>query len=134
MSINISLGTNGGAHDGSTGVSRWLDALLATEGRAICVAAGNAGQEKGEAPDDIGWIMGRIHGSGHIAAAGLAAELEWTVVGNGIVDVSENEMEIWYSAQDRFSVACPAAGRRLDGAGAARPEDPATMSSATARC
>jgi subtilisin family serine protease len=104
ISINISLGTNGGAHDGSTGVSRWLDALLATEGRAICVAAGNAGQEKGEAPDDIGWIMGRIHGSGQIAAAGLAAELEWTVVGNGIVDVSENEMEIWYSAQDRFSV------------------------------
>ena len=104
ISINISLGTNGGAHDGSAGVSRWLDAALATEGRAICVAAGNAGQEKGETPDDLGWIMGRIHGSGHVAAAGLAAELEWTVVGNTIVDVSENELEIWYSAQDRFSV------------------------------
>lgn len=104
ISINISLGTNGGAHDGSTGVSRWLDALLATEGRAICVAAGNAGQEKGETPDDFGWVMGRIHGSGRIAARGLSAELEWTVVGNQIVDVSENELEIWYSAQDRFSV------------------------------
>jgi subtilisin family serine protease len=104
ISINISLGTNGGAHDGSAGVSRWLDAALATEGRAICIAAGNAGQEKGETPDDFGWVMGRIHGSGQIAAAGLAAELEWTVVGNTIVDVSENELEIWYSAQDRFSV------------------------------
>lgn len=104
IAINISLGTNGGAHDGSTGVSRWLDALLATEGRAICVAAGNAGQEKGETPEDIGWVLGRIHGSGQIAAAGLSAELDWTVVGNSIVDVSENELEIWYGAQDRFSV------------------------------
>jgi subtilisin family serine protease len=104
ISINVSLGTNGGAHDGSAGASRWLDAVLATEGRSICVAAGNAGQEKSETPDDFGWVMGRIHGSGHIASAGLAAELEWTVVGNTIVDVSENELEIWYSAQDRFSV------------------------------
>ena len=78
--------------------------MLATEGRAICVAAGNAGQEKGETPEDIGWVLGRIHGSGQIAAAGLSAELDWTVVGNSIVDVSENELEIWYGAQDRFSV------------------------------
>lgn len=94
ISINISLGTNGGAHDGSSGVSRWLDASLATEGRSICVAAGNAGQESGESDDDIGWVMGRIHASGNIRSAGLAVDLEWTVVGNSIVDVSENELEI----------------------------------------
>lgn len=104
ISINISLGTNGGPHDGSGGVSRWLDAVLATEGRSICVAAGNAGQEAGQGPNDIGWVMGRIHSSGHIQARGLDVELEWTVVGNSIIDVSENELEIWYGPQDRIIV------------------------------
>jgi len=105
IAINISLGTNGGAHDGSSGVSRWLDAYLATPGRAICIAAGNAGQEAAQEEGDLGWIMGRIHTSGDIPARGLEVELEWTVVGNGIEDVSENEMEIWYGAQDRFTAA-----------------------------
>ena len=105
ISINISLGTNGGAHDGSSGVSRWLDAYLSTPGRAVCVAAGNAGQEAAQEEGDLGWIMGRIHTSGQIPSRGLELELEWTVVGNGIEDVSENELEIWYGAQDRFVAA-----------------------------
>jgi subtilisin family serine protease len=105
IAINISLGTNGGAHDGSSGVSRWLDAYLATPGRAICVAAGNAGQESAREEGDLSWIMGRIHASGRIPARGLEVELEWTVVGNGTEDVSENELEIWYGAQDRFIAA-----------------------------
>ena len=104
ISINISLGTNGGSHDGASGVSRWLDALLATEGRSICVAAGNAGQEGPTNPTDIGWIMGRIHASGRVASRGLDVDLEWTVVGDAIADVSENELEIWYSPQDRMIV------------------------------
>ena len=104
ISINISLGTNGGAHDGSSGVSRWLDAALASEGRSICVAAGNAGQEAATGPNDMGWVTGRIHSSGQIQARGLDVDLDWTVVGNSVVDVSENELEIWYGAQDRFSV------------------------------
>lgn len=103
--INISLGTNGGSHDGSSGVSRWLDAYLTSPGRAICIAAGNAGQEKAQNPEDLGWIMGRIHTSGQVPARGLEVELEWIVVGDGIEDWSENELEIWYSAQDRFSVS-----------------------------
>lgn len=105
ISINISLGTNGGSHDGSSGVSRWLDAYLAAPGRSICVAAGNAGQEKSQTEEDMGWIMGRIHTAGQIPARGLEVELEWTVIGDGIEDWSENELEIWYGAQDRFSVA-----------------------------
>jgi subtilisin family serine protease len=105
VSINISLGTNGHAHDGSSAVTRWTDAALSTSGRAVTVAAGNAGQERGETADDIGWIMGRIHSSGTIPAAGLVRDLEWVVVGNGIMDLSENEMEIWFSAQDRLTVA-----------------------------
>jgi subtilisin family serine protease len=113
VSINISLGTNGGAHDGSNGPCRWIDSSLSTPGRAICLAAGNAGQEAGATPDDLGWIMGRIHTSGRIQAAGLAVDLEWQVVGDGIADVSENELEIWYGPQDRITVSVlPPGGTR----------------------
>ena len=99
ISINISLCTNRGAHDVSARVSRWLYAALATESRAISIAAGNAVQEKGETPHYFRCIMSRIHGSGHIPHASLAAELEWTVVCNTIVYVSENELEICDGAQ-----------------------------------
>jgi subtilisin family serine protease len=104
VSINVSLGTNGHAHDASSAVSRWLDYALATSGRCICVAAGNAGQEAPVAPGDWGYVMGRIHTGGKIPATGLVTDLEWIVVGDGIADVSENELEIWYSPQDRFAV------------------------------
>jgi subtilisin family serine protease len=104
LSINISLGTNGGAHDGSSGACRWVDSLLSTPGRAVCVAAGNAGQESAQREDDFGWVMGRIHTSGSVPARGLEVDLDWTVIGNGIADVSENELEIWYSPQDRISL------------------------------
>lgn len=105
VSINISLGTNGHAHDSSSAASRWLDAAVTLPGRCISVAAGNAGQERAEAPGDIGWVMGRIHTSGQVPAAGLAADIEWEVVGDGRVDLSENELEIWYGAQDQFAVS-----------------------------
>ncbi len=104
ISINISLGTNGGAHDGLSATNRWFDNALAQPWRSITLAAGNAGQEGPQDDEDVGWIMGRIHSSGRIVSRGLSAELEWVVVGNGIADVSENELEIWYSPQDRFEV------------------------------
>jgi len=104
ISINISLGTNGHAHDGSAAVNRWIDSQLTVDGRCVCVATGNAGQEKGETPDDFGYIMGRIHTAGKIPNKGLSVDLEWHVIGNGISDVSENELEIWYEPQDRFHV------------------------------
>ncbi len=105
LSINISLGTNGHAHDGSGAIGRWIDVVLSAPGRAVTVAAGNAGQERGETPDDIGWVMGRIHTGGKVPAAGLTADLEWVVVGNGLVDISENELELWFSPQDRFAIS-----------------------------
>lgn len=105
VSINISLGTNGHAHDASSAVSRWIDSALTQPGRSICVAAGNSGQAVPETPDDLGFTMGRVHHSGHLTAAGLTSELEWQVVGNTIADVSENELEVWYSSQDRFEVS-----------------------------
>lgn len=117
VSINISLGTNGHAHDASSAVSRWLDNALAVPGRSICVAAGNAGQEVPEFEGDRGYLMGRIHTSGRISARDLDADIDWVVVGNGIVDASENELEIWYGPQDRFGVAL-----RPPGAGSFLPE------------
>jgi subtilisin family serine protease len=105
VSINISLGTNGHAHDGSSPLDRWIDALLAEPGRAICVAAGNAGQERPDAPDDLGYMLGRIHASGRIAAQGLEYDIEWEVIGDRIIDASENELELWYEAQDRFAIS-----------------------------
>ncbi len=104
ITINISLGTNGGAHDGLSATSRWLDNALSQPNRAITLAAGNSGQEVPQHAEDYGWIMGRIHSNGRIASRGLETELEWVVVGNGIADVSENELEIWYSPQDRMEV------------------------------
>jgi subtilisin family serine protease len=105
VSINISLGTNGHAHDGSSAVCRWLEHVLTTAGRSVTVAAGNAGQEAPESVDDIGFVMGRIHTSGRVAARGLENDIDWVVVGNGTIDVSENELEIWYSASDRIAVS-----------------------------
>ncbi|PCJ94428.1 MAG: peptidase S8 and S53 subtilisin kexin sedolisin [Flavobacteriaceae bacterium] len=120
ISINISLGTNGHAHDGSAAVNRWIDNQLTQDGRCVCVATGNAGQEKGLSPDDFGYIMGRIHTSGKIANKGLSKDLEWHVIGNGISDVSENELEIWYEPQDRFSVMVKPPG--ADWIGPVRPQ------------
>ncbi len=105
ISINISLGTNGHAHDGSSTLDRWIDALLARPARSICVAAGNAGQERAAQPHDIGYILGRIHTSGKIAAKGLNHDIEWMVTGDTIMDVSENELEIWYELQDRIAIS-----------------------------
>jgi subtilisin family serine protease len=105
VSINVSLGTNGHAHDGSSGTNRWLDHALSRPGRAVCVAAGNAGQEAPADTGDTGFMLGRVHSSGRIPAAGLRRNMEWIVVGNGNGDLSENELEVWYSTQDRFAVA-----------------------------
>lgn len=104
VSINISLGTNGHAHDASSALNRWIDSALTTRGRVISVAAGNAGQESPLFDGDVGFVMGRVHASGTVPAAGLRRDLRWHVVGNRIADLSENELEIWHPAQDRLSV------------------------------
>ncbi|NNF63816.1 MAG: S8 family serine peptidase [Acidimicrobiia bacterium] len=108
IAINISLGTNGHAHDGSSTINRWIDSALTVPGRAVIAAAGNAGQDLPDFDGDVGYIMGRVHTSGRVASAGLVAEIEWAVVGNSIVDISENELEIWYGAPDRFDISLEA--------------------------
>jgi subtilisin family serine protease len=116
VSINISLGTNGGGHDGASAVCRWLSAALAEPGRSICVAAGNSGDPKprritvpagfagNPAPEQVA-VSGPIHAAGRIAARGLEVELDWHVQGYPLADMSENELEIWYPAADRLAVA-----------------------------
>ena len=104
LSINISLGTNGHAHDTSSAMARWIDNALATRGRCVSVAAGNAGQVTAGTDSPRRLLLGRIHAGGVLAATNLRQELGWLVGGEGISDFSENEMEIWYGPQDRFDV------------------------------
>jgi subtilisin family serine protease len=78
--VNISLGTNGGPHDGSALVDQQLGKLLDKPGRAIVIAAGNAFDAK-------------CHASGHLDP-GNSRTLTWTVVPK---DDTGNELEVWYS-------------------------------------
>jgi subtilisin family serine protease len=105
VSINISLGTNGHAHDTSAPINRWIDALLLVPGRSVCVAAGNAGSQDAQDPADIGAIMGRIHTTGRIQASGAQKDVEWIVAGRNGRDFSDNEMELWFSPLDRVAVS-----------------------------
>ena len=99
--INMSLGQNGGSHDGESIVERAIDRLLEQPGRAMIVAAGNE-------------HIWRGHSSAQIAT-GDAHTLRWRVgggmplPGGGTLpqvfgDFTPNEMEIWYSSRDQLRV------------------------------
>jgi subtilisin family serine protease len=96
--INISLGTNGGPHDGTTLVDQGLDALISAKpNRAVVVSAGNAFDDG-------------VHAAGRITANGTV-DLKWHVLG---VPPRDIELEVWYPGADRFTVEL------LDPAGVAR--------------
>lgn len=99
--INMSLGQNGGSHDGESVVERAIDRLLLVQpGRAMVVAAGNEHIWRGHASGDL--------------ATGATRVLNWRFGGNmpipgggatgSGIDRTSNEMEIWYSSRDRFRV------------------------------
>ena len=97
--VNLSLSQNGGSHDGESLVERIIDQFLEEPGRAFVVVAGNEHVWRG-------------HASGTVAA-GAPRVLHWKVGGglgpDGTVqpegpDRTANEMEIWYSSEDRFRV------------------------------
>jgi subtilisin family serine protease len=99
--VNMSLGQNGGSHDGESVVERAIDQLLAQPGRGMTLAAGNEHIWQG-------------HASGQIAQ-GATRTLTWKMgfmapfpVGGtlppGLGDFTPNELEIWYSSRDRLSV------------------------------
>jgi subtilisin family serine protease len=94
--VNLSLGTHGGPHDGSTLVEEGLDTLLETPGRAIVIAAGNSFTRGG-------------HASGQVAAS-TPRVLNWQIgrpdpATGAPVDPSANEMEVWYSGDRELAVS-----------------------------
>jgi subtilisin family serine protease len=94
--INISLGTHGGPHDGTTPAEREFDGMLRTPGRAIVISAGNSFDAGG-------------HASGSIAA-NTTRTLTWNIRVN---DQTANELEVWYPAAQALEVTLvtPGGGR-----------------------
>ena len=85
--INLSLGTNGGPHDGSSLVERGIDAMVTERpGRAVVIAASNSYGDG-------------IHASGHVPAGG-AVDVRWQVPAMHL----QSELEAWYSGEDRFTL------------------------------
>jgi subtilisin family serine protease len=86
--INVSLGTNGGPHDGSTLVEQGIDRLVRqAPNRAVVIAASNS-------------YADGIHASGTVPQSGQFS-LPWIVE---LGDQTENEMEIWYPKGGRLSL------------------------------
>ena len=92
--VNVSLGTNGGPHDGSTLVEDGLDRLIrGGPSRAVVVAAANS-------------FADGIHAVGNVSA-GAPADLIWQVRPG---DATHNELELWYGGKDQFAVELIAPG------------------------
>jgi subtilisin family serine protease len=86
--VNVSLGTNGGPHDGTTLVEQGIDRLLIqAPDRAVCIAASNS-------------FADGIHAAGTVPASG-AHDLAWLIAPS---DQTENELELWYDGDRRLSV------------------------------
>ena len=84
--VNISLGTNGGPHDGSTLVEQGLDGVVRqAPNRAVVVAASNS-------------FSDGIHAAGTVSAGGTH-DLLWN-----ISVPAQSELEIWYAGADRFTL------------------------------
>jgi len=90
--VNISLATNGGAHDGTSLVETMFDDLLNTrDGRAIVIAAGNS-------------FADEIHTMGTVTSL-KPVEIEWFIQSHAKVTWEQRqEMEIWYESAEDFEV------------------------------
>ncbi len=85
--VNLSLGTNGGPHDGTTLLEQGIDSLVSQAAdRAVVLAAGNG-------------YMDGIHAAGTVVAGGHV-DLKWDIPSH---DATQNELEVWYSGRDTFS-------------------------------
>lgn len=84
--INISLGTNGGPHDGTSLVEQGIDgSVMEKPNRAIVIAASNSFNDG-------------IHAEGTVGQ-GDSVDLHWQVENS---DFTFNELEIWYNGEDEF--------------------------------
>lgn len=91
--VNLSVGSQGGSHDGLTAVELALDAALdGTPGRAVVQSTGNYFGSRAAAAEDL--------------RPGEAWTLRWRVQPR---DRSSNELEIWYPGSDtlRVTVVAP---------------------------
>lgn len=95
--VNVSLGTHGGPHDGSTLVEQGFDALLSEPNRMIVVAAGNS-------------RLRRSHVAGDVSV-GQPREITWQITAG---DLTANELEVWYPGDQELTVTLISpAGSRL---------------------
>jgi subtilisin family serine protease len=85
--VNLSLGTHGGPHDGTTPAEQWFELLLEKSNRAIIIAAGNAWEQD-------------CHAAGMIAP-GEQRILHWIVEP---ADPTGNELEVWYPHEQELLV------------------------------
>jgi hypothetical protein len=86
--VNISLGTNGGPHDGTTLVEEAIDRLVSQKpNRAVVIAAGNFFGES-------------LHAMGAVPEGG-SIDVKWRIPR---YDPTSNQLELWYAGTDRFSI------------------------------
>jgi carboxypeptidase C (cathepsin A)/subtilisin family serine protease len=86
--INLSMGRHGEQHDGSTLIEQGLDAAIrSSPGHAVCLSAGN-------------YFDKRIHASGQLRPT-QERTIVWEIVEN---NPTNNQLEFWYSWQDKFVV------------------------------
>ncbi|MEM8568151.1 MAG: S8 family peptidase [Bacteroidota bacterium] len=87
--VNLSLGTHGGPHDGTTSAEQYFDGLLDGPNRAIVISAGNS-------------YFRRIHASGEVSSS-APRDLTWEIR-NTTQRFHDNELEIWCSGNDELDV------------------------------
>jgi Subtilase family len=86
--VNISLGTNGGPHDGSSLVEQGIDSLVdGGANRAVVIAASNSFDDG-------------IHAAGQVPQGGTA-DVSWQIPDQV---VGQSELELWYSGADTFEL------------------------------
>ena len=90
--VNLSMGFNGGSHDGETMLERVIDALVRQQrGRAVVVGAGNEADQK-------------IHAAGPITEVSATDPLIWFGANHNEPDPTPNELEIWFSSRNEIGV------------------------------
>lgn len=86
--VNISLGTNGGPHDGSNLVEQGIDAIVEeAPNRAVVIAASNS-------------FGDGIHAAGNVPQGG-STDVSWEGADQ---DAGQGELELWYSGDDTFEL------------------------------
>lgn len=100
--VNLSMGFHGGGHDGNMIVECIIDELLAQQGRAVVIAAGNEHE-----------AYKKVHYGARIKQ-GAAIEVRWEIgwvdrPGDDghefpLGDPTTNEVEIWYANDCRIAV------------------------------